>query len=129
MIHANRARRRTRSASTRRRSSGMLPFYTRIVQVPITDDTSAVTFLKSTERVFLVLHEPDLETQDAQHDVPLRTIGRVTWSTAGVRPSNAARAAARSGPRHRGRRVESLKSRRERLLLRRYLRPGAIVDR
>jgi hypothetical protein len=63
-----------------------LPFYTHIRQVPITDDTSALTFLKSTERVFLVLHEPDLERLKTLSDVPLRRIGQVTyWNTAGVR--------------------------------------------
>jgi hypothetical protein len=63
-----------------------LPFYTHIRQVPITDDTSALTFLKSSERVFLVLNERDLARLKTLSDVPLRTIGQVTyWNTAGVR--------------------------------------------
>ena len=86
-----------------------LPFYTHIRQVPITDDTSALTFLKSTERVFLVLHEPDLERLKTLSDVPLRTIGQVTYLEYRRRPpSNGARAVARPGPRHGRCRIESL---------------------
>ena len=63
-----------------------LPFYTRIRQAPITDDTSAITFLKSSERVFLVLNRRDLDRLRTLSDVPLKTIGQVTyWNTAGVR--------------------------------------------
>jgi 4-amino-4-deoxy-L-arabinose transferase-like glycosyltransferase len=63
-----------------------LPFYTRIRQVPITDDTGALIFLKSAARVFLVLNERDLGRLRTLTDVPLKTIGQVTyWNTAGVR--------------------------------------------
>lgn len=63
-----------------------LPFYTRMRQVPITDDTGALTFLKSTGRVFLVLNERDLGRLRTLTDMPLKTIGQVTyWNTAGVR--------------------------------------------
>ena len=63
-----------------------LPFYTQIRQLPISDDAGAVSFLKSDERVFLVLHEDDLERLKAISNLPLKTIGRVTyWNTAGVR--------------------------------------------
>jgi 4-amino-4-deoxy-L-arabinose transferase-like glycosyltransferase len=63
-----------------------LPFYTHLRQVPITDDTSAVTFLRSDERVFLVLHRRDLERLQMVSNLPLKTIGQVTyWNTAGVR--------------------------------------------
>jgi 4-amino-4-deoxy-L-arabinose transferase-like glycosyltransferase len=63
-----------------------LPFYTQIRQLPITDDAGAVSFLKSNERVFLVLHEEDLERLKTIGNVPVKTIGRVTyWNTAGVR--------------------------------------------
>ncbi len=63
-----------------------LPFYTRIRQVEITDDASALTFLKSNERVFLVLHQRDLDRLKTMIDIPLKTIGQVTyWNTAGVR--------------------------------------------
>jgi 4-amino-4-deoxy-L-arabinose transferase-like glycosyltransferase len=63
-----------------------LPFYTRIQQQPIADDTSAINFLKSDQRVFLVLHHEDLERLKAISNMPLKTIGKVTyWNTAGVR--------------------------------------------
>ena len=63
-----------------------LLFYTRIRQVPITDDASAVTFLKSTGRVFLVLNRRDLDRLKTLTDVPLKMIGEVTyWNTAAVR--------------------------------------------
>lgn len=63
-----------------------LPFYTRIQQQPIADDTSAINFLKSDQRVFLVLHQEDLERLKTIGNVPLKTIGKVTyWNTAGVR--------------------------------------------
>ena len=63
-----------------------LPFYTRLKQVPVTDDASATAFLNATDRVFLVLNRRDyarLKTLVAQ---PLNVIGEVTyWNTAGVR--------------------------------------------
>lgn len=63
-----------------------LPFYTRIKQVPITDDTSALTFLNSTDRVFLVLNRRDLDRLKRLAGRPLNVIGQVTyWNTAGVR--------------------------------------------
>ena len=63
-----------------------LPFYTQIRQLPISDDAGAVSFLESNERVFLVLREEDLERLKTVSNVPLKTIGRVTyWNTAGVR--------------------------------------------
>ena len=63
-----------------------LPFYTHIPQVPITDDTTALTFLKSNGRVFLVLNRRDLDRLKTMIDVPLKTIGQVTyWNTARVR--------------------------------------------
>ncbi len=63
-----------------------LVFYTRIRQVEVTDDASALTFLKSSERVFLVLHQRDLDRLTTLSDIPLKTIGQVTyWNTAGVR--------------------------------------------
>jgi 4-amino-4-deoxy-L-arabinose transferase-like glycosyltransferase len=63
-----------------------LPFYTRIRQSPIYDDAGAVSFLKSDSRVFLVLHQHDLERLKTITNVPLTTLGQVTyWNTAGVR--------------------------------------------
>ncbi len=63
-----------------------LPFYTHLRQVPIADDTAAINFLKSDQRVFLVLHQDDLERLKAISNVPLKTIGTVTyWNTAAVR--------------------------------------------
>jgi len=63
-----------------------LPFYTRIRQLPIDDDTAAVAFLQSSERVFLVLKRPDFDRLSATGSVPMKIIGRVTyWNTAGVR--------------------------------------------
>ncbi len=63
-----------------------LPFYTYLRQVPITDDTAAINFLKSDQRVFLVLHQDDLERIKTISNVPLKTIGAVTyWNTAAVR--------------------------------------------
>jgi len=63
-----------------------LPFYTHLRQVPIADDTAAITFLKSDRRVFLVLHQDDLERLKTISNVPLKTIGTVTyWNTAAVR--------------------------------------------
>jgi 4-amino-4-deoxy-L-arabinose transferase-like glycosyltransferase len=63
-----------------------LPFYTRLKQVPVTDDAGALAFLNSTDRVFLVVNRRDyarLKTLVAQ---PLNVIGEVTyWNTAGVR--------------------------------------------
>jgi 4-amino-4-deoxy-L-arabinose transferase-like glycosyltransferase len=63
-----------------------LPFYTHLRQVAIADDTAAITFLKSDRRVFLVLHQDDLERLKTLSNVPLKTIGTVTyWNTAAVR--------------------------------------------
>jgi 4-amino-4-deoxy-L-arabinose transferase-like glycosyltransferase len=63
-----------------------LPFYTRLKQVPVTDDTSAIAFLNSTDRVFLVLNRRDYERLKTQGGRPLNVIGEVTyWNTAGVR--------------------------------------------
>jgi 4-amino-4-deoxy-L-arabinose transferase-like glycosyltransferase len=63
-----------------------LPFYTHLPQREIGDDTAAVAFLQSSERVFLVLKRPDFERLGAIGSVPMKTIGRVTyWNTAGVR--------------------------------------------
>jgi len=63
-----------------------LPFYTRIRQAPIYDDAGAVNFLESDQRVFLVLHQYDLERLKTITKVPLKTLGKVTyWNTAGVR--------------------------------------------
>jgi hypothetical protein len=63
-----------------------LPFYTHIRQLPIYDDTSAVNFLKSDQRVFLVVHQRDFERLKTVSNLPLNTIGKVTyWNTAAVR--------------------------------------------
>jgi 4-amino-4-deoxy-L-arabinose transferase-like glycosyltransferase len=63
-----------------------LPFYTRLKQVPITDDRGAVMFLNSTDRVFLVLNKRDFERLKMASSRPLNVIGQVTyWDTAGVR--------------------------------------------
>jgi 4-amino-4-deoxy-L-arabinose transferase-like glycosyltransferase len=63
-----------------------LPFYTHIRQRPIYDDAGAVSFLKSDERVFLVLHKQDLDRLATITTVPLNTIGTVTYlNTAAVR--------------------------------------------
>ena len=63
-----------------------LPFYTRIRQQQIIDDNGAVAFLRSSERVFLVLNRSDVERLQTGSGVALKTIGQVTyWNTAGVR--------------------------------------------
>jgi 4-amino-4-deoxy-L-arabinose transferase-like glycosyltransferase len=63
-----------------------LPFYTRLKQVPITDDMGAMMFLNSTDRVFLVLNKRDFERLKMASSRPLNVIGQVTyWDTAGVR--------------------------------------------
>ncbi len=63
-----------------------LPFYARLKQVPVTDDTSAMAFLNSTDRVFLVLNRRDYERLKTLIGQPLNVIGEVTyWNTAGVR--------------------------------------------
>jgi 4-amino-4-deoxy-L-arabinose transferase-like glycosyltransferase len=63
-----------------------LPFYTRLKQVLVTDDTSAMTFLNSPDRVFLVLNRRDYERLKMRAGRPLNVIGEVTyWNTAGVR--------------------------------------------
>jgi 4-amino-4-deoxy-L-arabinose transferase-like glycosyltransferase len=84
MIHANRlGGERIGAYETFVRN---LPFYTRLPQVPITDDASAIAFLNSTDRVFLVLNRHDLDRLKMLVDRPLHTFGEVTyWNTAGVR--------------------------------------------
>jgi 4-amino-4-deoxy-L-arabinose transferase-like glycosyltransferase len=63
-----------------------LPFYTWLKQVPVTDDTSAMAFLNSTNRVFLVLNRRDYDRLKTLARRPLNVIGEVTyWNTAGVR--------------------------------------------
>ena len=64
-----------------------LPFYTGLKQVPVIDDASALAFLKSSERVFLVLNRRDYERlKTLVDDRPLTVIGEATyWNTAGVR--------------------------------------------
>ena len=63
-----------------------LPFYTRIREQPLIDDNGAIAFLRSNERVFLVLNRTDFERLKTISGVPLKTIGQVTyWNTAAVR--------------------------------------------
>jgi 4-amino-4-deoxy-L-arabinose transferase-like glycosyltransferase len=63
-----------------------LPFYTRLKQVPVIDDASAIAFLNSTDRVFLVVNRRDYDRLKTQMGRPLSVIGEVTyWNTAGVR--------------------------------------------
>ncbi len=63
-----------------------LVFYTRFQQVQIFDDAGALAFLKSSGRVFLVLHRQDLDRLKTMTDIPLNTIGAVTYlNTASVR--------------------------------------------
>jgi len=63
-----------------------LPFYTHLRQMEIYDDAGAMSFLESDQRVFLVLHQPDLERLKTISDVPLTILGKVTyWNTAAVR--------------------------------------------
>jgi 4-amino-4-deoxy-L-arabinose transferase-like glycosyltransferase len=63
-----------------------LVFYTRFQQTQIFDDAGALMFLKSSERVFLVLHRQDLDRLKTMTDIPLNTIGEVTYlNTASVR--------------------------------------------
>jgi len=63
-----------------------LPFYTRLKQVPVTDDASAVAFLNSTDRVFLVVNRRDYARLKTLVTQPLNVMGEVTyWNTAGVR--------------------------------------------
>jgi 4-amino-4-deoxy-L-arabinose transferase-like glycosyltransferase len=65
-----------------------LVFYTRFTHVQIFDDAGALAFLKSSERVFLVVHRPDLDRLKTMTDLPLNTIGAVTYlNTASVRLS------------------------------------------
>ena len=54
----------------------------------IFDDAGALAFLKSSERVFLVVHRQDLDRLKTMTDIPLNTIGAVTYlNTASVRLS------------------------------------------
>ena len=63
-----------------------LVFYTRFHTVQVFDDTGALAFLKASERVFLVIHRADLERLKTMSDIPLNTIGAVTYlNTASVR--------------------------------------------
>lgn len=63
-----------------------LPFYTRLKQVPVTDDTGAMAFLNSRDRVLLVLNRRDYDRLKPLVGRPLKVIGEVTyWNTAGVR--------------------------------------------
>ena len=63
-----------------------LPFYTRIRQRQIIDDAGAIAFLRSNDRVFLVLERGDFERLKSIGDVPMKPLGQVTyWDTAGVR--------------------------------------------
>jgi len=63
-----------------------LPFYTHLRQMEIYDDAGAMSFLESDQRVFLVLHQPDLERLKTISDLPLKILGKVTyWNTAAVR--------------------------------------------
>ena len=49
-------------------------------------DECALAFLKSADRVFLVLHQGDLERLKTETTMPLTTIGQVRYlNTAGVR--------------------------------------------
>jgi hypothetical protein len=59
-----------------------LVFYTGFRQVQIFDDAGALAFLKSSERVFLVVHRPDLDRLKTMTDVPVNTIGAVTFLNA-----------------------------------------------
>ena len=63
-----------------------LPFYTHLRQMEIYDDAGAMSFLESDQRVFLVLHQPDLDRLKTISDLPLKILGKVTyWNTAAVR--------------------------------------------
>ena len=65
-----------------------LAFYTRFKQVQVFDDAGALAFLRASERVLLVLHQQDLDRLKTMSDVPLNTIGAVTYlNTASVRLS------------------------------------------
>ena len=63
-----------------------LVFYTRVHTVHVFNDAGALAFLKSSERVFLVIHRTDLERLKTMTDIPLNTLGGVTYlNTASVR--------------------------------------------
>jgi hypothetical protein len=63
-----------------------LVFYTDFPHVQIFDDAGALAFLRSSDRVFLILHRQDLDRLKAMADRPLNTLGAVTYlNTAGVR--------------------------------------------
>jgi 4-amino-4-deoxy-L-arabinose transferase-like glycosyltransferase len=63
-----------------------LVFYTRFTHVQIFDDAGALAFLASSERVFLVVHRADLDRLKTMTDLPLNTLGAVTYlNTASVR--------------------------------------------
>jgi hypothetical protein len=63
-----------------------LVFYTRFHTVQVFDDAGALAFLKASGRVFLVVHQTDLERLRTMTDIQLNTIGAVTYlNTASVR--------------------------------------------
>ena len=63
-----------------------LVFYTRFHTLQVFNDAGALAFLKSSERVFLVVHQTDLERLKTLTDIPLNTVGAVTYlNTASVR--------------------------------------------
>ena len=63
-----------------------LVFYTRFHHVQILDDEGALAFLKSSERVFLVVDRSDFDRLKTLTDLPLKTLGAVTYlNTANVR--------------------------------------------
>jgi hypothetical protein len=57
-------------------------FYTRIHDVEVVDDASALTFLGANERVFLVLNRRDLDRLKTLTTLPLNTVGEVTYLNA-----------------------------------------------
>jgi len=63
-----------------------LVFYTRFDTLQVFNDAGALAFLKSSERVFLVVHQTDLARLQTMTNIPLNTIGAVTYlNTASVR--------------------------------------------
>ena len=63
-----------------------LGFYAGYRQVQIFDDAGALAFLKASEQVFLILQRQDLDRLNTITDIPLHTIGAVTYlNTATVR--------------------------------------------
>jgi 4-amino-4-deoxy-L-arabinose transferase-like glycosyltransferase len=65
-----------------------LVFYTRFKQVQVFDDAGALAFLRASDRVLLVVHREDLDRLKMMTDMPLNTLGAVTYlNTASVRLS------------------------------------------